>query len=169
MPDLQYPIGKFVYEGQRGEWLAQLQAAPALFCRAVEGLGDGQLDTPYRPGGWTVRQVIHHVADSHMNCYVRFRCALTEDDPVIKAYDEKQWAELADARTEDVSVSLALIEAMHRRWMALCATLEPAAFARTYRHPEYGPRTLDETLALYAWHSRHHAAHITGLRQRMGW
>jgi hypothetical protein len=169
MPDLQYPIGKFVYQGRRDEWLAQLEAAPALLCRAVEGLDDQQLDTPYRPGGWTVRQVIHHVADSHMNCYVRFRCALTEAEPTIKPYDEKLWAELADARTEPVELSLKLIEAMHRRWMALCAALEPPAFAKTYRHPEYGLRTLDETLALYAWHSRHHTAHITGLRERMGW
>jgi hypothetical protein len=172
--DLQYPIGRFqrpdsVSASDREAWLAALAAAPARFREAVSGLTDAQLDTPYRPDGWTVRQVVHHVADSHMNSYVRFRLALTEAEPVIKPYDEAAWARLHDACTLPAEVSLQLIESLHARWMALLESLAPADFARTFRHPELGVMTLTANLALYAWHSRHHEAHITGLRQRMKW
>jgi hypothetical protein len=128
-----------------------------------------RLDTPYRPGGWTVRQVIHHVPDSHMNMYVRLRMALTEDEPTIKPYDEARWAELEDARTADVEVSLDLLAALHHRWVLLARALTPEDLARRFRHPERGVLTLDQALAMYAWHCRHHLAHITRLRERMGW
>jgi hypothetical protein len=172
--DLQYPIGRFqrpetVTAGDREAWVATLAAAPARFREAVRGLTDAQLDTLYRPEGWTVRQVIHHVPDSHMNSYVRFRLALTEPEPVIKPYDEAAWARLHDARTLPVEPSLQLLESLHVRWVALLSSLAPSDFARTFRHPELGVMTLDANLALYAWHSRHHEAHITGLRTRMGW
>ena len=175
MPDdLRYPIGKpekpaTVTDAHRRQWIGEIAAAPSLLRAAVGGLSDEQLDTPYRPGGWTVRQVIHHVPDSHLNAYIRFRWALTEDDPLIKAYNEKDWAELPDARTAPVEVSLALLDAVHARWMALLTTLSASDGARTLQHPEYGPMTVDDLLALYAWHGRHHAAHITALRARNGW
>ncbi len=172
--DLRYPIGKFerpdVFTPQmREQAIAVLAAAAGRYRAAVSGLSAAQLDTPYRPGGWTVRQVVHHVADSHMHSYVRCRLALTEDEPTIKAYDEAKWAQLADAHTLPPEVSLDLIDAMHRRWVALLGSLTPADFARTFRHPERGVMDLDTTVAVYAWHSRHHEAHITGLRQREGW
>ena len=172
--NLQYPIGRFqrpesVGAGDREVWLATLAAAPARFREAVRGLTDAQLDTPYRPDGWTVRQVIHHVPDSHMNSYVRFRLALTEPEPVIKPYDEAAWARLHDARSLPVEVSLQLLESLHGRWVALLESLAPSDFARTFRHPARGVMTLDANLALYAWHSQHHEAHITGLRARMEW
>jgi uncharacterized damage-inducible protein DinB len=172
--DLRYPIGKFerpeVFAAEMREHsIAVLAAAPERFGAAVRGLSDAQLDTPYRPEGWTVRQVVHHVADSHMHSYIRFRLALTEDEPTIKAYDEAKWARLADAHTLAPEVSLELIDALHRRWVALLRSFTPADFARTFRHPERGVMDLDTTLALYAWHSRHHEAHITCLRQREGW
>ena len=146
-----------------------MAVAPARFRAAVEGLDDTRLDTPYRPGGWTVRQVVHHVADSHQNAYVRFRLALTEEEPTIKPYDEKKWAELVDARTLPVDVSLQLIHALHHRWVELLSSLTDAEFTRRFRHPEVGLMRLDTYLAGYAWHCRHHAAHITGLKERMGW
>ena len=172
--DLRYPIGRFeapaeVTPALRAQWIEELAGTPALFRSAIDGLSDAQLDTPYRPEGWTVRQVIHHVPDSHMNCYVRFRLALTEDNPIIKPYDEGQWALLPDASGGPVEVSLRLLEALHDRWVQLARSLPGSAFARTYRHPERGTADLGTTLGLYAWHSRHHAAHITGLRARMGW
>ena len=173
--DLRYPIGKFtrpesVSPEERAELLDVLAATPSLARTAVTGLSDGQFDTRYRPGGWTVRQVVHHLADSHLNSYVRFRLALTEDAPLIKPYDQAKWAELPDARTLFVEPSLALLENLHARWVALLRSLEPEDFARTFRHPEYpDPMTLDANLALYAWHGMHHIAQITGLRQRMGW
>ena len=172
--DLSYPIGRFdfgkpVVAEARPQLIAEIEAAPARFREAVRGLGDEQLDTPYRPGGWTVRQVVHHFADSHMNAYVRFRLALTENEPTIRPYDQKAWAELPDARTAPVEPSLQLIEGMHARWVRLLETLSDADFARTFRHPELGLVRLDSNLALYAWHGRHHAAHIAGLRQRNGW
>jgi hypothetical protein len=136
---------------------------------AAAGLDNQRLDTPYRPGGWTVRQVVHHLPDSHLNSYVRFRLALTEDEPIIKPYDESRWAELTDARTAPVEISLAFIESLHRRWMLLLRSLAPADLARQFRHPELGVVSLDRNLALYAWHGRHHVAHITSLRERMGW
>jgi len=135
----------------------------------VAGLSQEQIDTPYRPGGWTVRQVVHHVPDSHLNSYIRFRLALTEQEPTIKPYDEKRWAELADSRTGPMEVSLALLESLHARWVLLLRALTAADWKRTYRHPELGVVNLERTASLYAWHGRHHVAHITSLRQRMGW
>ena len=172
--DLRYPIGKFqrpesVTAEDRATWLAALADAPARFRNAVRDLDDAQFDTPYRPDGWTVRQVVHHVADSHMNSYIRFRLALTETDPTIKPYDEAQWANLHDAHTMPVEVSLQLLDSLHLRWVTLLQSLAPADFDRTFRHPVLGQMTLNANLALYAWHSRHHEAHITALRSRMGW
>jgi hypothetical protein len=172
--DLRYPIGKFqrpdaVTAEDRASWIATLASAPARFREAVRNLDDAQLDTPYRPDGWTVRQVVHHVADSHLNSYIRFRLALTETDPTVKPYDEAQWAALHDAHTMPVEVSLQLLESLHLRWVALLSSLAAADFDRTFRHPAMGQLTLSVNLALYDWHSRHHEAHITTLRNRMGW
>jgi uncharacterized damage-inducible protein DinB len=174
MDDLRYPVGKFALEGEitperREEWLRQVDETPARLRAAVQGLSDAHLDTPYRPGGWTVRQVIHHVADSHLNAYVRFKLGLTEEVPAIKTYDEARWAELPDTRNTPPEVSLALLDTLHRRWMVLLRALRDAEWARTLRHPEWGEMSLEKTLALYAWHGRHHVAHITRLRDRMGW
>ncbi len=135
----------------------------------MRGLTPAQLDTPYRPGGWTVRQVVHHVPESHMNAYVRFKLALTEDEPVIKPYDEARWAMLPDIAVAPVEASLALLEALHLRWVALLESMTNAEFTRRFQHPELGPVRLDQSLASYAWHGRHHVAHITSLRQRMAW
>jgi hypothetical protein len=172
--DLRFPIGQFVWPqsvtpAERGAAIAVIEAAPEAFREAVRGLDDGQLDTPYRDGGWTVRQVIHHMPDSHMNSYCRFKWALTEDQPGIKAYPEALWAELADGRTGPVETSLGLLENLHKRWAILLKSMTEQEFARSFRHSEHGLIRLDSTLILYDWHSRHHAAHITGLRQRMGW
>lgn len=173
--DLRYPIGKFAYDGaltdaRRAACVARISAAPAALRAAVAGLSDAQLDTPYRPDGWTVRQVVHHVPDSHLNAYVRMRLALTEDVPTIKPYEEARWAELPDARTLPVEVSLALLEALHVRWTALLRTFGAVEGARQLRHPEHGRlMTIDELLALYAWHGEHHVAHVTSLRDRSGW
>ena len=175
MTDLRYPIGPFAYDGlmtdaRRSQCVARIAAAPARLRAAVAGLDDAQLDTPYRPGGWTVRQVVHHVPDSHLNAYTRIRLALTEDVPTIKPYEEARWAELPDARTLPVDVSLALLDALHGRWVALLEGLGAADGARQLRHPEHGRlMTIDELCALYAWHGDHHVAHVTGLRERMGW
>ncbi len=146
----------------------RIAAAPAALRAAVDGLDDAQLDTPYRPGGWTVRQVVHHVADSHMNAYVRVKKALTEDAPAIAVYDEARWAELPDARLP-IAPSLALLDALHARWDVVLRALGPADLARTYRHPEQGDVPLRTALAIYAWHGAHHVAHVTELRRRMGW
>ncbi len=135
----------------------------------MAGLSPEQLDTPYRPGGWTVRQVVHHVPDSHINSYIRFKLALTEPEPTIKPYDEALWAELADTPATPVEVSLTLLDSLHGRWVPLLRSLSGADFARQFRHPELGMVRLDGNLALYAWHGRHHVAHITSLRERMGW
>jgi hypothetical protein len=172
--DLSYPIGPYrppesVDAAARTEFLRQIAAAPSAFREAVRGLNDAQLDTPYRPGGWTVRQTVHHVADSHMNACIRFRLALSENDPVIKPYDQNAWAEFSDARTLPVEPSLALIEGMHARWVALAQSLPEEAFSRALFHPERGRVPLGTNLAMYAWHGRHHTAHITRLRERMGW
>jgi uncharacterized damage-inducible protein DinB len=174
VPDLRYPVGRFkrpdkITAALRQEWLSDIEALPDKLTEAVAGLDEQQLGTPYRPGGWTVRQVVHHFADSHMNSYVRFRLALTEDKPVIKPYDEQRWAELPDAKAAPVGVSLALLTALHQRWALLLRTLDDQAFARTFSHPENGEMRLDTTLALYAWHCHHHLAHITSLRARNGW
>jgi hypothetical protein len=167
--DLSYPIGKYGGEGGLDLWVDQISAAPAQLRAAVEGLTRSQLDTPYRPGGWTVRQVIHHVPDSHLNSYVRFRLALTEDQPTIKPYDQERWANLFDSRTAGVETSLTLLESLHTRWVLLLRSLTPEDWRRTFRHPELGVVTLEWTAGLYAWHGRHHTAHITSLRSRMGW
>ena len=172
--DLQYPIGRFEFPREvssedRARFIQEIAETPANLRAAVAGLSGEQLDTPYRPGGWTVRQVVHHVPDSHMNSYVRFRLALTEEEPTIKPYDEARWAELADARTAGIETSLALLESLHERWVLLLRSLSPADFRRQFRHPELGVVSLEKNLALYAWHGRHHVAHITSLRERMGW
>ncbi len=174
MHDLRYPIGKFHYEGplseeHKQESLNDIASTPANLRAAVKNLSEGQLDTPYRPGGWTVRQVVHHVPDSHMNSYVRFKLALTEDEPTIKPYAEDKWAELADTKATPVEVSLALLDSLHDRWVRLLRSLTPDDWKRTFRHPELGTMTLEKTLALYAWHGRHHVAHITELRKQMSW
>jgi hypothetical protein len=136
---------------------------------AVQGLSPQQLDTRYRPQGWTVRQVVHHVPDSHMNAYIRFKLALTETEPTIKPYEQQLWAELADSRETPVENSLILLKCLHQRWVLLLKSISDAGWQRTFRHPELGIVRLDTNLALYAWHGRHHVAHITGLRERMGW
>jgi len=174
MSDLRYPIGKFSYQGPPGEvhrriFVDDVAQTPARFREAINGLSESQLDTPYRPEGWTVRQVIHHLPDSHMNAYVRFKLGLTEDDPTIKPYMEDRWAELADTKTTPVEVSLRLLESLHDRWVRLLKSLTAEEWKRTFRHPEMGSMTLDKTLALYAWHGKHHTAHVTALRKRMSW
>jgi hypothetical protein len=172
--DLRYPIGKFqfpaeVSDNDRELFIEQIAETPANLRASIEGLSEAQLETPYRPDGWTVRQVIHHVPDSHLNSYIRFRLALTEEEPLIKAYHEDRWAELKDARSAPVEISLALLDALHVRWTELLRALSKEELSRTFRHPELGPIRLEQNLALYAWHGRHHVAHITGLRHRMGW
>jgi hypothetical protein len=172
--DLQYPIGRFEWRGpnsadDRRRLIDAIDQAPANLRAAVDDLSEQQLDTPYRPGGWTVRQVTHHVPDSHINAYTRFRLALTEDEPTIKPYDESRWAELSDARTAPVETSLALLESLHLRWAMLLRSLSEGDFARQFRHPELGIVSLDKNLALYAWHGRHHTAHVMFLRERMSW
>ncbi len=168
MTDLQYPIGRFAFpesttEPQREAWIQEIARAPRELRAAVAGLTLEQLDTPYRPGGWTGRQVVHHVPDSHMNAFVRFKLALTEDQPTIKPYDEARWAELADA-TLPVEPSLDLLEALHVRWVRLLESMSERDYQRTFAHPESGVWRLDQYLGQYAWHGRHHIAHIALLR-----
>jgi hypothetical protein len=174
MTDLRYPIGRHnlvagLAPKEREGCIEQIAAMPSLLRRAVTGLGETQLDTPYRDGGWTVRQVVHHLPDSHMNAYVRFKLGLTEDRPAIKTYQEDRWAETEEARTAPIEVSLTLLEALHRRWVLQLRAMSATDFARVITHPEWGAPTLDGMLALYAWHGRHHTAHITSLRERKGW
>jgi uncharacterized damage-inducible protein DinB len=174
MPDLRFPIGPCPRDPdlnaeKRRLWTQHIAETPQQMRAAVSGLSTAQLDTPYRDGGWTVRQVVHHVPDSHMNAYTRFRLALTESEPTIKPYDQEAWANLADSRTAPVEWSLALLEALHRRWAAMLESLADEDFSRRFRHPEIGVVTLGEVLGMYSWHGRHHVAHITGLRGRMGW
>ena len=174
MSDLRYPVGKFSYNGplseeQKATFLTDIAETPEKLRAAVKGLTDAQLDTPYRDGGWTVRQVIHHMPDSHMNSYVRFKLALTEDEPTIKPYAEDRWAELADSKTTPIEVSLTLFDSLHDRWVRLLRSLTPEEWQRTFRHPVMGAMTLEKTLALYAWHGKHHVAHITELGKRMNW
>ena len=175
MTDLRYPIGKpdtsvpGTPERRRAS-IEEVARAPGALRAAVAGLTPAQLDTPYRPGGWTVRQVVHHVPDSHANAYIRFKQALTQEMPTIMAYDEAKWAELADSRDVPIEVSLSMLDAIHRRWVALLRSMQAEAFARAYEHPEHNRRfTLDEALNIYSWHGRHHVAHITSLRDREGW
>ena len=172
-PDLRYPIGEFVppavYTPElRAHAIGDITAMPARMREAVRGLSETQLDTPYRPGGWTVRQVVHHVPDSHLNAFVRLKLALTEDNPTVKPYDEKAFAELPDQRLP-VDVSLALLDALHARWVAVLTSLTPRQFERPLYHPEIGAITIDYQVQTYGWHSRHHVAHITRLREREGW
>lgn len=171
--DLRYPIGHFkpaltTTPEERVEHIAVLRELPDRLSDAVDSLDDMQLDTPYREGGWTVRQVVHHVADSHLNSYTRFKLALTEEEPTIKPYDEGAWAALPDSRTP-VDVSLTLTWALHERWVALLESMTEKDFQKKFVHPERGVQDLATTLALYDWHSRHHTAQITSLRARMGW
>jgi hypothetical protein len=173
--DLRYPVGRFTFDGDRSSAaraarIDVLAALPAQLAGAVRGLDAAQLDTPYRPDGWTVRQVVHHVPDSHMNAYVRFKLALTEPSPTIRPYDEARWATLSDVRDVPVETSLALLDLLHARWVALLRGMSDADWERGYVHPEHGRLVpLDEALAMYAWHSKHHLAHVTRLRDRMGW
>lgn len=174
MADPRYPIGKFHYDGppdenQKRIFLDAIAQTPVNLRTAVKGLSDSQLDTPYRDGGWSVRQVVHHVPDSHLNSYVRCKLALTEDDPTIKPYFEDRWAELADTKATPVEVSLVMLESLHDRWVRLMQSLRGDDWKRSFRHPDLGPMTLEKNLALYAWHGRHHVAHITDLRKRIGW
>jgi hypothetical protein len=163
---LRYPVGRMprsaapLDSAGRAELIAVLEQTPAVFRSLVSGLTDPQLDTPYRPGGWTIRQVIHHVPDSHMNAYVRMKLAATEDTPAIRLYEEQLWAELPEAKTGPAEMSLTLLEALHRRWAAFLRNLTDEQFVRPFLHPEWGRITIEESLALYAWHCRHHAAHI---------
>ena len=173
--DLKYPVGKFdgkttLTDAERRQKIEILIATPAWLRAAVDSLNDKQLDTPYREGGWTVRQTVHHVTDSHMNAYMRTKLALTEDNPTIKPYLEARWAELADSR-EPLDGPLDLLELLHQKWIKLLRSMSAQDFARTFRHPETPdqPRTLDSLLGIYAWHGPHHCAHITRLRERMGW
>ena len=174
MTNLRYPIGKFEYEGEITDedvarWIDQIETSPQQVRAAVENLSDEQLDTPYRPGGWTVRQVVHHIGDSHMNSLVRFKWALTEDEPAIKAYDQVGWAELADYRDVPIDTALTFLEALHVRLVALLRSLDSDDLARRFIHPELGLVTLAWNIGLYAWHGRHHLAHITHLKVREGW
>ncbi|HYC61183.1 MAG TPA: bacillithiol transferase BstA [Thermoanaerobaculia bacterium] len=175
MTDERYPIGKFerrdpLNPDERRAMIDTIAAAPARLREAVAGLDGKQLDTPYREGGWTVQQVVHHLPDSHLNAYVRLKLALTEDDPLIRPYDEALWAGLADSRDTPPEVSLTLLESLHVRWVTLLRSLRDEDFRRTLRHPDhFGILTLDWLVSMYAWHSRHHVAHITALRERMGW
>lgn len=171
--DLRFPVGKFdkstVGPERRAEFIQTISDLPQKIRDAAKDLDEQQLDTPYRPGGWTVRQTVHHIADSHMNSYVRFKLALTEDEPpTIVPYYEDRWAELADSKLP-IDVSLPLIDAIHKRWETILNSMTDADFQKVFKHPETGDWTLDGALALYAWHSKHHTAHITRLRERKGW
>jgi hypothetical protein len=174
MSDPRFPIGKFHYEGtpsaeQRRKFIAEIEQTPAAVRAAVQGLSPTQFDTPYRDGGWNVRQVVHHIPESHMNAYIRFKLALTEDEPTIKPYAEDLWAKLADVQATPTEVSLALLENLHVRWVVLLRGLHEEDWKRTFIHPENGVVSLEKNLALYAWHGRHHTAHITELRKGMQW
>lgn len=174
--DLRYPVGKFtrptsvLSTAERDRMIADIAATPAALRAAIERFDDRKLDTPYRPDGWTVRQVVHHLPDSHLNAYCRFKLTLTEDAPTIKPYDETKWAETPDGRSALVRESVALLDALHARWVLLLRAMKPSDFERRLKHPEWdAPLPLDHMLALYAWHGRHHVAHITELAKREGW
>lgn len=174
MEDLRYPIGKFQFSEEtaaerRQQWINQIGETPSKLSEAVSGLEKAQIDTPYRPEGWTVRQVVHHLADSHLNSYVRIRLALTEDEPVVKPYREDLWAELHDAKAGEIDVSVTLLNALHERWTMLLRSLNDTDWKRKLQHPEAGPMTIEKATALYAWHGRHHVAQIVSLRTRSGW
>jgi len=172
--DPRYPIGKFdrsvvVTKEMRDEFIKTIETLPSQLRKEVENLSQQQLDTPYREGGWTVRQVIHHLPDSHLNAYVRFKLALTEDNPKVKSYEEHLWAELKDTFDTPVELSLTLLDVLHKRWVILLNSLTNKQFERTLQYPEWGNIPLSTTLALYDWHSKHHLAHITELKKEMGW
>ena len=174
MSDPRFPIGKLSYEGtpseaQRRKYIDEIEETPSAIRAAVLDLSPGQLDTPYREGGWTVRQVVHHVPDSHMNAYVRFKLALTEDEPTIKLYAEDRWAQLGDTQSTPIEVSLALLDNLHSRWVRLLRSLGDDDWKRTFNHPRLGIVPLERNVAIYAWHGKHHTAHITELRKRMNW
>lgn len=171
---LRYPIGgprkaESFTPQERSAAVAGIRELPQSLRSVVAPLTDQQLETPYRPGGWTVRQLVHHVADSHMNAYTRVRLALTEDSPTIFAYEENRWAELEDARAEPVSTSLDLLKALHVRWVRLFSSLDEQDWKRSYMHPANGPQSIEQAAILYDWHGRHHTAHVTQLSARMGW
>ena len=173
-PDPRYPIGKFAPKErltpeERNVLIHQIAELPDQLIHAVAGLTEDQLNTPYRDGGWTVRQVVHHVADSHMNAFIRFRLAVTEENPTVKPYNEKRWAELFDTRTAPIDLSISIIEALHTRWVMMLESFSAADFERRVQHPENGPMDGDRLLQLYAWHGRHHCAHISELRRAKGW
>jgi hypothetical protein len=174
MIDPRYPIGKFQFSGstgeaQRAQFIGEIEKTPVALRAAIDGLTPQQIETPYREGGWTVRQVIHHVPESHMNAYIRFKLAMTEDEPTIKPYMEDRWADTGDVVATPLETSLTLLDSLHDRWVRLLRGLKPDQWKRTFRHPELGTVSLEKNLALYAWHGRHHTAHITELRKRMGW
>jgi uncharacterized damage-inducible protein DinB len=171
---LRYPVGRLrpkreLSTSDRAGLITEIAELPSRLAAAVHGLTAAQLDTPYRPGGWTLRQVVHHVADSHINSYVRFKLAVTEDEPAITTYDEAAWALLPDAQGDDVGVSLRLLDALHTRWVQFLRSLQPEEWQRAYRHPELGRVSLDVALQIYGWHSLHHTAHVTVTREREGW
>lgn len=172
--DLRYPIGKFqrpqeITQAQRQQWTNDIAQTPGKLREIISGLSDDQFNTPYRPGGWTVLQVVHHLPDSHMNAYMRFKLALTEEEPTIKPYEEDRWAELPDVFQTSWEVSATLLETLHYRWVKLLQAMSPSDFKRTFRHPQLGVVELNTSLGMYAWHSRHHLAHITTLCKRMKW
>ncbi|WP_242921075.1 YfiT family bacillithiol transferase [Pontibacter liquoris] len=172
--DLRYPTGKFditqpVSEEQLNQYILSIAQLPGKVRQALTGMTDEQLDTPYRPGGWTVRQVVHHLPDSHLNGYIRQKLALTEDSPTIKPYDEAAWAGLPDSMQGDPQISVALLEALHQRWVLLLKSLTPAQLDRTFLHPQNGQQSIRQHIGLYAWHGEHHLAHITALKERENW
>ncbi len=174
MEELRYPIGRFqipesMSDADLASWIDDIAALPQLVSNAVENLNEDQLGTAYRPDGWTLRQVVHHLVDSHLNAYVRCKWALTEDAPKIKTYEEALWAELGDYRDTPVEISLDLLGALHARWVILLRGLSAADLERTFRHPEWGTVDIRSTTAIYSWHGRHHLAHITTTAEREGW
>lgn len=171
---LKYPIGRYQVEDKIDkasidQFIKEIESLPGRLADALRGLNLQQLQTPYRPDGWTIQQVVHHIADSHMNAYIRFKLALTENKPMVKPYDEKLWAELPDAKLVDINVSLSFIDSLHKRWVILLKQLKTKELDKEFLHPESGMKNLKETLCLYAWHSNHHLAHITLLKRRMNW
>ena len=172
--ELRFPIGKFtrpdvVSNEQFHQYVGEIRSLPHELRNVVRQLTDNQLDMPYREGGWTLRQVVHHLLDSHVNSYIRLKLALTEENPTIKPYDEASWAELQDAKYGDVTLSLGMLDALHGRWSSTLENLTPDQIKRTFMHPESGVWRIDQNAAMYAWHGKHHLAHITELKKRRGW